>query len=157
MKSLPTLKSWGTPVKNGAPPKNARLITSAVTADRLVAASASSENSFKTISKPKNNPVSGALNVAEIPPAAPQATITRSRPSLMRTSCPSVEARAEPICTIGPSRPTDPPPPMHSADANALTPVTAGRMRPPFSATASITSGTPCPRASSAYRWISGP
>ena len=145
-----TLRSWGTPVKNGAPPKNARLITSAVTADRIVAASASSENSFKTISKPKNTPVSGALKVAAMPPAAPHATITRSRPSLIRTSCPNVEASAEPICTIGPSRPTDPPPPMHSAEARALTTVTGGRMRPPFSATASITSGTPCPRASRA-------
>ena len=44
-----------------------------------MADSASSENSFSTISNPKNSPVIGALNVAEIPPAAPQATITRSR------------------------------------------------------------------------------
>ena len=157
MKSLPTPISCGIAAKNGAPPKKARLITSAVTAETIVADSASSVNSFNTISKPKNNPVSGALNVAEIPPAAPHATITRSRPSLIRTRCPSVEANAEPICTIGPSRPTDPPPPMHSADASALTTVTCGRMRPPFSVTASITSGTPCPRASRANRWINGP
>ena len=143
MTSLVTVRSCGTAVKNGAPPKNARLITSPVTAERIVAESASSENSFRTISKPKNTPVIGALNVAEIAPAAPHATIIRSRPSLIRTSCPSVEASAEPICTIGPSRPTDPPPPMHSADASALTTVTGGRIRPPFSATASITSGTP--------------
>jgi hypothetical protein len=37
---------------------------------------------------------------------------------------------------------------MHSADATALTTLTCGRIRPPFSATAIITSGTPCPRAS---------
>jgi hypothetical protein len=100
------------PAKKGAPPKNARLITSALTAERIVAASASSENSLSTISNPKNIPVTGALNVAAIPPAAPQATITRRRPSLIRTSCPTAEASAEPICTIGPSRPTDPPAPM---------------------------------------------
>ena len=64
----------------------ARLMTSPVTAARLVATSASSENSRNTISKPKNRPVSGALNVAAIPPAAPQATMIRSRPSDMRTS-----------------------------------------------------------------------
>ena len=68
-----------------------------------------------------------------------------------------MEASAEPICTIGPSRPTDPPTPMQIAEASALTIVTCGRIRPPFSATASITSGTPWPRASRAKRWISGP
>jgi hypothetical protein len=76
-----------------------------------VANRASSENSRSTISKPKNRPVIGALKVAAIPPAAPQATMIRSRLSDIRTSCPSVEASAEPICTIGPSRPTDPPTP----------------------------------------------
>ena len=35
---------------------------------------------------------------------------------------PSVEPSAAPICTIGPSRPTEPPPPMQSAEASALTP-----------------------------------
>ena len=68
-----------------------------------------------------------------------------------------VEPRAEPICTIGPSRPTDPPTPMQMADARDLTTATAGPMRPPRSAMASITSGTPWPRASLAYRSISGP
>ena len=53
----------------------------------------------------------------------------------------------DPICTIGPSRPTDPPPPMHSALARAFTTATCGRIRPPLRATATITSGTPCPRA----------
>ena len=63
---------------------------------------------------------------------------------------PRLDASAEPICTIGPSRPTDPPVPMHSAEAIALTALTCGRIRPPLSATAIITSGTPCPRASRA-------
>ncbi len=72
----------------------------------------------------KNTPASGALNVAAIPPAAPQATSTRIRDSGTRTADPSVEPRAEPICTIGPSRPTEPPPPMHSAEASAFTAAT---------------------------------
>ena len=118
---------------------------------------ASRENSRSTISKPKKTPVIGALKVAAIPPAAPQATMIRSRVSDIRTSWPRVEANADPIWTIGPSRPTEPPTPMQIAEATALTTVTWGRIRPPFSATASITSGTPCPRASRAKRWISGP
>ncbi len=68
-----------------------------------------------------------------------------------------LEPSAEPIWTIGPSRPTEPPEPMQIAEASALTAATLGRIRPPFSATASITSGTPWPRASLAKREISGP
>ncbi len=86
-----------------------------------------------------------------MPPAAPQATRTRSRFSGIRVHWPKAEASAEPICTIGPSRPTEPPTPMHSADATALTTLTWGLIRPPFSATAIITSGTPCPLASRAH------
>jgi hypothetical protein len=91
----------------------------------------------------KNTPASGALKVAAMPPAAPQATSRRTRRSSSRNACASVEPRAEPICTIGPSRPTDPPPPMHNAEARAFTTATCGRMRPPLRATASMTSGTP--------------
>jgi hypothetical protein len=46
---------------------------------------------------------------------------------------------------------------MQIADASDFTTATTGRMRPPLSTTASMTSGTPLPRASRAYRWISGP
>ena len=126
--------------------------TSASVADSSTGNRASTENSRKMISTPKNTPVIGALNVAEMPPAAPQATRIRIRFSGIRAHWPKVDASAEPICTIGPSRPTDPPVPMHSADATALTTLTWGRIRPPRSATAAITSGTPCPRASRAYR-----
>ena len=70
---------------------------------------------------------------------------------------PRLEPSAEPICTIGPSRPTEPPPPMHTALARALTAATRGRIRPPCSATAYITSGTPWPRASRAKKCTSGP
>ncbi len=105
----------------------------------------------------KKTPASGALNVAAMPPAAPHATSTRTRASFTRTKRPSAEPRADPICTMGPSRPTEPPPPMHRADATALTTATWGAMRPPRRATANITSGTPCPRASRAKKYTSGP
>ena len=91
----------------------------------------------------KKTPASGALKVAAIPPAAPQATSTFILGSGTRTTRPRVEPRAEPICTMGPSRPTEPPPPMHRAEASAFTPATWGAMRPPRRATAYMTSGTP--------------
>lgn len=90
----------------------------------MTANSASRVNSRRMISNPKNSPVMGALKVAEIPAAAPHATRMRRRLSDIRTICPTLEANAEPICTIGPSRPTEPPTPMHSADARAFTTVT---------------------------------
>lgn len=46
---------------------------------------------------------------------------------------------------------------MVSAEASVLTTATSGLIRPPRWATAGITSGTPCPRASLANRLTSGP
>jgi hypothetical protein len=66
--------------------------------------------------------------------------------------CPIVEPSAEPICTIGPSRPTDPPEPIEMAEASAFTTTTRGRMTPPRVAMDSMTSGTPCPFASEATK-----
>ena len=140
----------GKPDRNGLSPRNGIATTSATIAESMTVNRASTANSRRMISTPKNTPVIGALNVAEMPPAAPQATMIRSRFSGSRTHWPTLEASAEPICTIGPSRPTEPPDPMHSADARDLTTATCQRIRPPLSATATITSGTPCPRASRA-------
>ncbi len=117
-------------------------VMSAIIAASITVNSASIENSRKMISTPKNTPVIGGLNVAAMPPAAPQATRIRSLFSGILTRWPRLEASAEPICTIGPSRPTEPPVPMHTAEATALTTLTCGRIRPPPSATAIITSGT---------------
>lgn len=138
-------------------PNAARPTTLAVTLASTTGANASTVKSRRISSSAKKTPASGALKVAAIPPAAPQATSIRSRDSGTRSTRPTVEPSAEPTCTIGPSRPTDPPEPMHSADASALTTATCGRIRPPRSATAAITSGTPCPRASRAKACTSGP
>ena len=127
--------------RNAALPKAARPITLAVTDDSTTMPNAWAVKSARISSMAKNTPASGALKVAAMPPAAPQATSTRIRVSATRTSRPSVEPSAEPICTIGPSRPTEPPPPMHSAEASAFTAATCGAMRPPRRATAYITSG----------------
>ena len=67
--------------EEGPDPKNPRLTRSPLTTARMVAKRASSENSRSTISNPKNRPVIGALNVAAIAPAAPQATM-KSKPCL---------------------------------------------------------------------------
>ena len=45
---------------------------------------------------------------------------------------PSVEPSAEPIWMIGPSRPTEAPVPMASAEASDFTIATCGRILPPL-------------------------
>jgi len=65
---------------------------------------------------------------------------------------PTAEPSEAPIWTMGPSRPTEPPVPMQMPEAIIFAITTRGRMRPPCSITASMTSGTPCPLASRAKR-----
>jgi len=93
---------------------------------------------------------------AEIPAAAPQPTNTFLLSEDILKSCPTAEPIAEPICTIGPSRPADPPEPIQIADARVFTTATRGRIMAPRRATAFITSGTPCPLASRANFIIKG-
>ncbi len=143
--------------RKGWLPNAARPIASAVIELRTTRPNERVSKLRRISSSAKNTPAIGALNVAEIPPAAPQATSRRSCDSGSRKSWPATEPRAEPICTIGPSRPTEPPEPMQRADASDLTMGTCGRMRPPSRLTAYITSGTPWPRASGAKRDTSGP
>lgn len=143
--------------RNGAFPSTARPTTLAVTLASTTAPNDSAAKSRRISSIAKNGPANGALKVAAIPPAAPHATSTRSRDSGSRAARPSAEPSADPICTIGPSRPTEPPEPIVNADASAFTTLTCTGIRPPRSATAYITSGTPCPRASGANRYTSGP
>ena len=99
----------------------------------------------------------GALNVAAMPPAAPHVTRVRTLLRLNLVQPPIADPIAEPICTIGPSRPAAPPKPMVSDEAITLTATTRLRMLPPRVASAVITSGTPCPFASRAKRWTIGP
>ena len=142
--------AYGGTAKAGVFPRKMRAITLAVTEATTTAEKFLTVNSPRMISKAKRTPATGALNVAAIPPPAPQATNMRTRSSDIRSACPMVDPRAEPIWTIGPSRPADPPVPMQMDEANALITTTTGRIRPPRRATASMTSGTPCPLASRA-------
>ena len=104
------------------------------------------------ISAAKIAPAIGALKVAEMPAAAPQPTSVRTPAAFSRSFCPMVEPKAEPIWTIGPSRPTEPPVPIESAEASAFTPTIRARITPPRIATAFMTSGMPWPRASRAKK-----
>ncbi len=135
-------------VRNGAEPNAARPTAPAATELSTTTPKDSNSKSRRISSRAKKTPAMGALKVAEIPPAAPHATSSRSRDSESPNACPHELPSADPIWTIGPSRPTDPPQPMQIAEAADLIAATRGRMRPPFSDTASITSGTPWPFAS---------
>ena len=83
------------------------------------------------------------MNVPAIPAAAPQPTMIRRRLAGTRRNCPNTEPTAAPICTKGPTRPTELPVPMQTAEASVFTSNTLGGIKPPLRATASMTSGTP--------------
>lgn len=77
-----------------------------------------------------NTPPIGVLNVAAIPAPPPAATSVISCQRDTRQRCPSQDANAAPIWMIGPSRPTEPPLPIETADATDFTAATIGRMTP---------------------------
>ena len=79
----------GNPLRNGRSPRNGIATASATIAESITVNRASTENSRRMISTPKNTPVIGALNVAAMPPPAPQATRIRIRFSGVRTHWPS--------------------------------------------------------------------
>ena len=86
--------------------------------------------SCTTISTAKRTPPNGVLKVAAIPPAAPAAiSVMRSQVVSLNFS-PTYELTAEPIWMMGPSRPTEPPLPIDSAEASDLTTATRGRILP---------------------------
>ena len=66
-------------------------------------------------------------------------------PRATRKTVPNADAIAAPICTIGPSAPTDPPVPIVIALVTIFSIATRGRMNPLVRMTDSMTSTTPCP------------
>ena len=97
-------------------------------------------------------PAMGALNVAAIPAAAPQPTRVLILSAETLVSCPKSEPIAEPIWTMGPSRPADPPDPIHIAGVRILMAKILFLIIPPLIATASMVSETPGPWASLAKK-----
>ena len=142
----------GGSVRNASEPKAILPTAVATTLASTTSPKERVSQSRRISSSPKKTPAIGALKVAPIPPAAPQATSSRVFAPACRVICPRPEPIAEPIWTIGPSRPTEPPAPMQIADASDFTIGTRPRIRPSFWWTANITSGTPWPRASGAKR-----
>ena len=139
-------------MKAGKSPRKCWLTTVPVTEEITIGENWATPKSPRITSTANRAPAIGALKVAAIPAAAPHPTSVRRRCSSMRSHWPIVEPMAEPIYTIGPSRPTEPPEPMQMPDANSLAIITRGLIRPPRRATASMTSGTPCPLTSRANR-----
>ena len=131
-------------------PSTARETTVATTDEITIGASCAAAKSPRITSTAKSAPAIGALNVAAMPAAAPQPTSVADLAAGSFSVWPIAEPSAAPICTIGPSRPTDPPEPMVIAEASVLTETTRRRITPPPRATASITSGTPWPFVSAA-------
>ena len=144
-------------VRNASDPKAIRPTAVATTEARTTRPKERVSKFRRISSRAKKTPAIGALKVAAMPPAAPQATSSRVLSAAWRVSWPRPEPIAEPIWTIGPSRPTEPPAPIVIAEATDLTIGTRPRIRPSLEWTASITSGTPWPRASGAKRKTSGP
>ena len=138
-------------------PRNQRDSTVATTAAITIGLNCATAKSPTITSAAKIAPAIGALKVAARPAAAPQPTSVRSWRPGTRSACPIAEPSTAPICTIGPSCPAEPPEPSVTADAVIFTAAVRRRITPPRSATASITSGIPWPRASGAKRRITRP
>ena len=107
-------------------------------------------NSVTISSMAKMTPPSGALNAVVSAAAAPQPTMVRVSSTLSPMRCPTSEPKVEAIKISGPMRPSEKPVPMQMAAAAPLASATWVPSRARFTATASITTGTPCPRASAA-------
>ena len=137
-------------MKAGKSPRKWRETTVAATEEITMGLNWEMPKSLRMISIANRAPAIGALKVPAMPAAVPQATRVLSDEPVTRRNCPIVEPSAEPICTMGPSRPTEPPDPMHTAEAAIFASTTRGRMDPERSTMDSITSGTPWPLASRA-------
>ena len=72
------------------------------------------------ISATKNEPAIGALYAEAMPAAAPQATSRRSFGGVNFRHRPSRDATSAASCTIGPSRPIEPPDPIEKSAAADL-------------------------------------
>src|SRR6266850_5855936 len=124
-----TRASDGT-LKDGRSPKNDRPTYVAVIQDRATHRRLMGLTTGIISSIANTMPPIGVLNVAAMPLPAPAAmSMARCRAG-MEMTWPTDEPKAAPIWMIGPSRPTDPPLPMETAEATDLTAATMGRILP---------------------------
>ena len=92
----------------------------------------------RTISETKSAPEIGALYAEAMPAAPPHATMSRRRGTGAPASVPSLEPSIAASCTIGPSRPIDPPDAMVKSEATLEMSVLRKPMRPSPTSTASM-------------------
>ena len=88
------------------------------------------ETSGRRISIANRTPPIGVLKVAAMPAPAPAESRVIFWPVESPITCEKAEPSAEPIWMIGPSRPTDAPEPIESAEARDLITATTPRMSP---------------------------
>ena len=88
------------------------------------------ETSGRRISIANRTPPSGVLKVAAMPAPAPADRRVIFCPVESPIACENADPSAEPIWMIGPSRPTDAPEPIDSAEASDLMTATTPRMSP---------------------------
>ena len=81
-------------------------------------------------SSAKSTAPRGVLKVAEMPAEAPAARSVMRCQDGRCENCAMADPMAEPICTMGPSRPTVAPEPMDKAEAMVFTTATRGRIFP---------------------------
>ena len=136
----------------GASPRKWRETAVAATEEITIGLNAARPKSPRMISRANMEPAMGALKVAAMPAAAPQPTRVLIRSAEILSIWPMLEPIADPIWTMGPSLPTEPPVPIHTADTRHLTKTTRFLIIPLLRVTASMTSGTPCPLASLASK-----
>ncbi len=77
-------------------------------------------------------PPSGVLKVAAMPAPAPAESKVIFCPVESPSACENADPSADPIWMIGPSRPTEAPEPIESAEASDLISATTPRMLPPL-------------------------
>ena len=111
-------------------PCQARVVAAENTEAMTIGVNVLIEKSRRRISSTKKMPATGALKTEAMPAAAPQPTRVPACCCPIRRNLQSEELMAEPICTMGPSAPAEPPEPMVNAEASALSTATRGRMRP---------------------------
>ena len=106
---------------------------------------ASTVKSTRTTSMAKKAPASGALKAAAMPAAVPAAARSRTACRGNPRRRPNRLALLAPSSAIGPSGPTDPPPPMVSTAQTTVVAAGPGAMTPSEALDDHSTPATPCP------------
>ena len=131
--------------------------TVAETQESTTKAKASTVKSARTTSRAKNAPASGALKAAAIPAAVPEAASSLSQRAGRPRRRPNRAAALAPSSAIGPSGPTEPPPPMVRVADTVEARAGSGAMVPSPRRADQMTPPTPWPVGVRPARAMTGP